>query len=808
MIPNGAHPPGVRLRKAVFSLVAICGGLSLSLFVPAGQKSEGSRTVKITAALATPVNISRSSSPSGDPVVGVDGNGSAYAVWFEYLPNRAFYFATNRSGAWSSPYQFERLYYDVEESGFPVLAVSSSGACHLIYQDARENSYDIYHIAYDSGWSSAVNASSNEGGSAYGGVAVNPLDNAAYVVWQDGTGRDQGWDLYFRARNAAASWGSKQILPIGGGYMPKIAVDGSGTAHMVWGTGWGTTLWYSKNRTPLNASSWTQPILIKGDVGEDWSYPKIACDSAGNAFIIWMDGTRGNDEIFLVKVASNGAVSGEVNVSQSAASSADATLAVDRSNGNIYVAWVENGDIYFNMYNGSWIGSQNLTSSAASSGMPGLAVDPSGTVHLVYREGSGGNSEIFYASVSSGPEVPSVRVFSPNGGETWAPASSHEITWTTRATTTANVRIEFSANAGASYAVIVASTPNDGSHSWTVPGTVSATCLVRITDTGNTALTDTSDSYFSIAAAPPPPSQITVVSPNGGEVWQAQTTQQILWTTQGTVGPVKIELTTNGGASFANIVASTPNNGAYAWLVPDSPSPACGIRISQASTGTPTDTSNAVFTITPPPHAEPPVGLDLATRLADGAGSKINTLSWLDNPENKAIELQSYRIFRKQTDAPDSAVVLIASVSPQTHSYEDTNLPFARKFTYGMTALGRNGVESDGSEFVTEISVFPPLAARVTTVVNSSLFRKETLSVVSWQDNPLNIPVAVARYNIYRKKSDQDDSKFAMISWVISSTFEYRDRKLATGADFVYRLTAVDASGTESAHVTAIKIGN
>jgi hypothetical protein len=777
----------------------------LSLLVPAGQKSEGSRTVKITAALATPVNISRSSSPSADPVVGVDGNGFAYAVWFEYLPNRAFYFATNKGGAWSTPSQFERLYYDVEESGFPVLAVSSSGVCHLIYQDARENSYDIYHIAYDSGWSSAVNASANEGGSAYGGVSVNPLDNAAYVVWQDGTGRDQGWDLYFRARNAAASWGSKQILPIGGGYMPKIAVDGSGTAHMVWGTGWGTTLWYSKNRTPLNASSWTQPILIKGDVGEDWSYPKIACDSAGNAFIIWMDGTRGNDEIFLVKVASDGTVSGEVNVSQSATPSTDAAVAVDRSNGNIYVAWVENGDIYFNMYNGSWIGSQNLTSSAASSGMPSLAVDPSGTVHLIYQEEAGGNYEIYYASVSSGPPQPSVRVLSPNGEETWAPGSSQEITWTTRATTTANVRIEFSANAGASYAVIVASTPNDGSHSWTVPGTVSATCLVRITDTGNAALTDTSDSYFSIAAAPPPASQITVVSPNGGEVWQAQTTQQILWTTQGTVGPVKIELTTNGGASFANIVASTPNNGVYAWLVPDSPSPACGVRISQASTGTPTDTSNAVFTITPPPHAEPPVGLDLATRLADGAGSKINTLSWLDNPENRSIELQSYRIFRKQADAPDSAVVLIASVSPQTHSYQDANLPFARKFTYGMTALGRSGVESDGSEFVTEISVFPPLAARVATVVNSSLFRKETLSVVSWQDNPLNVPVAVVRYNIYRKKSDQDDSKYAKIAWVISSVFEYRDRKLAAGADFVYRVTAVDASGTESAHVTAVR---
>jgi hypothetical protein len=815
LIPSAAVPRRAGTRKGAGAFLFALGAFAaLSLFVPAGQNGEGSRTAKNTAALTTPVNISHSSSPSGNPLVGVDANGAAYAVWYEYQPGRVFYFATNKSGAWSTPYQFERLHYDVEEAGFPALAVSQSGVCHLIFQDGRETSYDIYHLAYDSGWSSAVNVSDNEGGSAYGGVAVNPLDNAAYVVWQDGTGRTQGWDNDFRARSASGSWGARQTLPLGDGYMPKIAVDGSGTAHMVWGTGWGTTIWYAKNRTPLNAASWTQPTLIKWDVREDWSYPKIAADSAGNAYIIWMDGTRGNDEIFLVKITSDGTVSSETNVSQSAASSTDAALAVDRSNGNIYVAWVENGDIYFNMYDGSWSGPQNLTSSAAPSGMPSLAVDPSGTVHLVYQEESGGNYEIFYAAVSAGPAQPSIRVLSPNGGETWAPGSSHEITWTTRGTQTANVRIELSTNGGASYADVVASTPNDGTHSWTVPNSLSTTCLVRITDAGNAGLTDTSDSYFSIGTPPPPPppppppTGITVVSPNGGEAWQAFTTQQIAWTTQGTIGPVRIELTTDGGASFSDIVASTPNNGSYAWVVPNTPSPACGVRISQASTGSPSDTSNAVFTITPPPRAEPPIGLILATRLAADAASKINTLGWLDNPENRNIGLQSYRIFRKPSDAPDSAFALIASVSPQTHVLEDANLPFSRKFTYGMTALGTNGLESNSSEFVTEISVFPPLNGAVTTVVNSSLFKKETLNVVSWQENPLNIPAGVVRYNIYRKKADQDDSKFAKIAWVVSSVFEYRDRKLAAGSDFVYSLTAVDSGGTESAPFTVIRVGN
>jgi hypothetical protein len=313
-----------------------------------------------------------------------------------------------------------------------------------------------------------------------------------------------------------------------------------------------------------------------------------------------------------------------------------------------------------------------------------------------------------------------------------------------------------------------------------------------------------SDAFFSIANATPT-TKITVVVPNGGEVWQALTTQNIVWSTQGTVGPVHIELTTNAGASWSDIIASTDNTGYLGLVVPNSPSSACGVRISQASTGTPTDTSDAVFTISAPPRAAPPLGLSLSTSLADSGAAKINTLSWYDNPNNAAITLLSYKIYRKPADAADSQFALVATVSPQTHAYQDANLPLSTKFTYVMTASGRTGGDSDLSEYAIEIEVFPPLGAAVTSIVNSSLFRKELLNVVSWQDNPLNGPVSVVRYNIYRKSTGQDDSLYKKIAWVLSSEFEYRDRKLATGAAFDYRITAVDADGTESAAVVALK---
>lgn len=807
-LPRFASPASRRaLGGLMFFALAVA---ATALFLPAGQRMAGPqeggvRAERIVAGLTGPDNVSRSSTPSSEPLIGVDASGAAYVVWFESTPNRQFYFATNRGGAWSAPAWFDRLYYDTEEAGFGVLAVSSSGVCHLIFQDVRAASYDIFHAAYSGAWGSAVNVSPNEGGSAYGGVAVNPTSNAASVVWMDGTGREEGWDILGRTRGASGSWGAIQLLPVGGGYMPKIAFDGTGTAHMVWSTGWGRTVWYSKNRTPETASGWTSPTLIKYDVGEDWSFLRVAADNAGNAYMIWMDGTRGNDEIVLVKIAADGSVGSEINVSQSAASSHDGALAVDKSSGSIYVAWVEGNDIFFNMYNGSWLGAQSLTNGAAPSGMPALAVDASGTVHLVFQQLAGGNYEIFYASVTSGPLPPAIRVTSPNGGETWAPGSAQTVAWTTRGATVNAVRIELSTNGGEGWSTLSASAANTGTFAWTVPSTASTTCLVRVSDTGNSGLTDLSDGYFTIGAPPPPAAKITVVAPNGGEVWEALTTQQILWVTQGTVGPVRIELTLDGGASWSDVVTSTPNSGSFAWTVPNAPGPHAGIRISQASTGTPVDTSDAVFTISPPPRAAPPIGLTLGTRLAGSETTKINALAWQDNPDNQAIQLLNFKIYRKPATGSDGEFVLIATVPPQAHAYEDANLPLTRKFTYAMTALGRTGPDSEASEFVTEIPVFPPLDGAAATIVNSSLFKKEIMNVVTWRDNPLNLPVGIVRFNIYRRATGQDDAQFKKIAWVLSSVFEYRDRKLAAGDAFDYRVTAVDAAGTESAPVSALR---
>lgn len=92
-----------------------------------------------------------------------------------------------------------------------------------------------------------------------------------------------------------------------------------------------------------------------------------------------------------------------------------------------------------------------------------------------------------------------ITVTAPNGGETWAATSIQNITWTSSGTI-ANVAIFYSIDNGATWTSIVASTPNDGSHSWTLPSGSTAQALVKVQDV-DTVPSDVSNAVFSITTS-------------------------------------------------------------------------------------------------------------------------------------------------------------------------------------------------------------------------------------------------------------------------------------------------------------------
>jgi hypothetical protein len=95
--------------------------------------------------------------------------------------------------------------------------------------------------------------------------------------------------------------------------------------------------------------------------------------------------------------------------------------------------------------------------------------------------------------------------------------------------------------------------------------------------------------------------KIEVISPNGGESWQAGTTHPIIWTSTDTIPNVKIELSFDGGGLWSTVVASAPNYGSFTWDIGTTPSLNCVMRISDAYGLNVTDTSDGMFVLTSPP---------------------------------------------------------------------------------------------------------------------------------------------------------------------------------------------------------------
>jgi hypothetical protein len=192
--------------------------------------------------------------------------------------------------------------------------------------------------------------------------------------------------------------------------------------------------------------------------------------------------------------------------------------------------------------------------------------------------------------------TPTITVTSPNGGENWGENWAHYITWSS-SNTSGKVKIEYSTDNGNSWIEEIACTTDVSPYAWTTPSisdTLLDTCLVAITDTTGFP-SDTSDAFFTIY-----PIYITVTSPNGGENWLADSTYDITWNSNGTIGKVRIEYSINNGTSWSDIIASIPDTGAYSWTTPDTTSDSCLVRITDTCFVIPSDTSDSVFSITSP----------------------------------------------------------------------------------------------------------------------------------------------------------------------------------------------------------------
>ncbi|HRG58886.1 MAG TPA: YCF48-related protein [Bacteroidia bacterium] len=187
------------------------------------------------------------------------------------------------------------------------------------------------------------------------------------------------------------------------------------------------------------------------------------------------------------------------------------------------------------------------------------------------------------------------NITSPNGGEVLTPGNNFQITWNDTLTGP-NVNIEYSGDDGINWLTIVNNYPNTGTYDWIVPNTSSNYCRVKISDSQNNSIKDSSNYLFSIVALPSP---IEVLTPNGGEIWYTGFQQAIMWTAM-SISSVNIEISYDLGNSWNLIETNYPaSSGYYLWdAISNFSTQSALIKISDASDSSVFDISNFPFTIT------------------------------------------------------------------------------------------------------------------------------------------------------------------------------------------------------------------
>jgi len=222
---------------------------------------------------------------------------------------------------------------------------------------------------------------------------------------------------------------------------------------------------------------------------------------------------------------------------------------------------------------------------------------------------------------------PAVTIITPNGdnGVTiWGGCTVTSITFD-RSPAWNSYLIEYSINNGSTWTTIVngwTTSSNPATYNWSMPNTPSTQVKVRVTPTSATSYGDQSDNVFTITKP------VTIIQPNFGGIMQSGTVYPIKWTSDGISNIYDIFYSTNGGASYTNIVMGYNTSiNTYSWTVPAVVSNNCKIIVRDNINTCKTDTSDQAFII----QSTPPAITLLNPNGGDSLrGCSTYTINWTD----------------------------------------------------------------------------------------------------------------------------------------------------------------------------------
>lgn len=554
-------------------------------------------------------------------------------------------------------------------------------------------------------------------------------------------------------------------------YEPKVAVDSTGAAHVVWVEEYGgKRVFYNSNVS----GSWGSEVNVtKSEVriGEG-PWPEIIVDNNNVPCILYSAVTEGNYEAVLNRLI-KGEWTGHWNVSKTyRGGSAYPCIVIDRRNNDYFVFWQDDENRAFEEQtyweimmryllegSGSWIGGGVLPDPQKRAYTPQATIDANGAIYIIYANRAQGNQTRVMFTQNSTPK--------------------DYTKWTNP--------IDISSLTGLPFAYPKVACDNEGNVYvvWmdTREGNMEVYFRKRIN--GKWSPIENLSQSEGVSENPE-----VAVNRDSGDIYVA-------WTESGKIFFKEYIASKKKWLDPVNLTDYSSSSG-YPHLYVDD-----GGSIHIVFTDNRTGNWNIFYRSRmsqPLRKPSPPINLNLSTTLNQSTSpvTKTNVLSWEENEENQGLDIQNYKIYRRNEGQNDDDFQLLATVSSITFVYEDKNLPTDTKYVYGITAVDKWDQESQRSASVEEQKIFEPLSISLETKINRVLFYKEKINKILWEANPLNEPITVTEYKIYRKKVSEDDSHFKAVFTAPAGTFEFIDRGLSFDEKYSYRMTAVESSGLES----------
>jgi hypothetical protein len=369
--------------------------MGLLLFVQAAQ------------AFWTPAKrLTWTSGYSGGQAIAIDSNDHVHIVWLDETPGNAEVYykrSTDEGTTWSTA---KRLTWTLNHSSDPRIAVDSSDAIHVVWQeqdDSGQGAEVYYKKSTDGGttWSVAQRLTWTSGTSY--GPSVAAVSALPSVIWERYVAGNA--ELYHkRSTDGGTTWSAVQRLTWTSGLStdPVIAADPGNDIHIAWydDTSGGSEIYHKKSTD--GGATWSAAKRLT------WSpdspdFPAIAADSSNSVHVVWRGNTPANYEILYKRSPDAGTTwSAAERLTWTPGGSWDPAIGVD-SGDAIHLVWGDDTPGNFEIYakksaNGgaTWTAAQRLTWTSGHSGMPAVAIDTSNIVHVVWYDYTPGNSEIYY----------------------------------------------------------------------------------------------------------------------------------------------------------------------------------------------------------------------------------------------------------------------------------------------------------------------------------------------------------------------------------------------------------------------------